>query len=86
MPFMPAWALAPMVLIIKNLVITVTVSVFAPVRIVAMKIHPVMGVFLVPHIPPGRIPLIRSDDIGGSISVIGGPAILRAKKVMQNSI
>ena len=84
--FMPAGALAVVVLIIKDFVITLTLPVSAPVRILSVKILPVTRVSLVPDLPPGCIPFNRSDDISRSISVIGSPAILRAKKVIQNPI
>jgi hypothetical protein len=84
--FLPTGALAIIVLIIKNLVITLTIMVATPVGILAMKIHPIIRVFLVPRVPPGCIPVIRSDDVGRWISVIGIPAILRAKKVIENAM
>jgi hypothetical protein len=84
--FLPTGALAMMVLLIKNLVILLALPVIAPVGILSMKILPVTRVPLVPDLPPGRIPFIRSDDIRRSISVIGSPAILGAKKVIQDSI
>jgi hypothetical protein len=61
-PFVPTGAMAAMVLMIKNLVITVTKPVVDPVGILSMKTCPVMRVSLIPRIPPGRIPVIRSDD------------------------
>jgi hypothetical protein len=83
---MPSSALASMVLVIEILVIMVTGAVTAPIRIPLFKILPVMRIALIPRIPLRRIPDLGSDNIGGRISVIRGPAILIAEVLIQQSI
>jgi hypothetical protein len=83
---MPASALASMILVIKILVIMVTGAVAAPIGIPLLKILPVMRIALIPRIPLRRIPDLGSDNIGGRISVIRGPAILIAEVLIQQSI
>jgi hypothetical protein len=75
-----------MVLSIKILVITLIVVVFAPIGILSLKILPVMRISLIPRIPPRLIPVIGSYNIGRRISVIRGPSILIAEKVLEDSI
>ena len=82
----PTSPLAAMVFIIKILVITLTNAMSAPIGILLFKSPPVMRIALIPHIPLRRIPVIGSDNIGGRISVIRGPAILIAEELMQYSI
>lgn len=84
--FMPTSALATVVLLIKFPVITVAVSVSVPIRIISVKIPPVMRLAFKPHIPPGAVPVIGSYDKGGRISVIRGPSVPLAEKVIQDSI
>ena len=84
--FMPISPVATMVLIEKLLVITLTNAMAAPIGIPLFKILPVMRVVFIPDIPLRLIPLIGPDNIGRRISVIGGPAILIAEKVIQDSI
>ena len=84
--FLPPGALATMVLFIEPLVITLTLPVLAPIRIRPLKILPVMGISPVPCIPPRRIPVLRSDPIGGRISVIRAPPVLRTEKEIQDSV
>jgi hypothetical protein len=81
--FMPTFPVTAMVFIIKILVITLTNVMAAPIGILVFKILPVMRMALIPRIPFWRIPDIGSDNIGGRISVIGGPAILLAEKLIQ---
>jgi hypothetical protein len=83
---MPTSPLAAMVLIIKILVIILTNAMSAPIGIPLFKILPVMRIALVPRIPLRRIPGLWSDNIGGRVSVIWGPAILIAEILMQYSI
>jgi hypothetical protein len=75
-----------MVRFIETLVIMLTFPVSAPVGIRPLKILPVMRVVLIPGIPPRLIPVRGSFNIGGRIGVIRGPAVLRAEKVIQQSI
>jgi hypothetical protein len=82
----PTLTLATMVLIIKILAITLPMLMFAPIGIPLRKILPVIRIALIPGIPPGSIPVIRSDDIGGSIGVIRGPSIVIAEKVIEDPI
>ena len=81
----PTFPLATMVLIIKILVILLTNAMSAPIGVLLFKSPPVLRIALVPRIPLRRIPIIGSDDIGGRISVIRGPAILIAEKMLQYS-
>ena len=73
-------------MLIKILVITLTLSVSSPIGIRTPKILPVMRVALIPRVPPRLIPVRGSDNIGGRIGVIRGPAVLRAEKVIQEAI
>ena len=82
----PTSPLAAMVLIIKILVIMLTNVMSAPIGILLFKSLPVMRIALIPRIPLRRIPVIGSDNIGGRISVIRGPAILIAEELIQYSI
>jgi hypothetical protein len=82
----PAYPLATMVFIVKILVITLTNAMSAPIGMLLFKILPVMRFLLIPRIPPRLIPVIGSDNIGGWISVIWGPSILIAEKLIQHSI
>ena len=77
----PTFPLAPMVRIIKILVITLTNAMSAPIGILLFKSLPVMRIVLIPRIPPRLIPGIGSDNIDGRISVIRGPAILIAEEI-----
>ena len=79
----PTSALAAMVFIIKILVITLTNVMAAPIGILSLKTLPVMRIALIPRIPLRRIPVIGSDNIGGRIRVIRGPAILIAEELIQ---
>jgi hypothetical protein len=60
--------------------------VSAPIGVSVMKIVPVPGMGPIPGIPFRSIPDVGSDDIGGGIRVIGGPAILGAVKVLQDAV
>ena len=82
----PSFTLATMVSIIKILVIMLTRLVCAPIGILSLKILPVMRILLIPRIPPWRIPVSGSNNIGGRISVIRGPSISIAEIVIQHSI
>jgi hypothetical protein len=84
--FMPTFALAVMVPVIEIFVIAVTILVTAPIGILAMEIIPVIRMFLVPCLPLRRIPVVRPDNISRRVSVIRGPPIFRAEKVIQDSI
>jgi hypothetical protein len=84
--FMPTFPLAAMVLIIKILVVMLTDAMSAPIGMLLFKRLPVMRIALIPRIPLRRIPDLRSDNIGGWISIIRRPAILIAEKLIQYSI
>jgi len=84
--FMPTFPLAAMVLIIKILVVMLTDAMSAPMGILLFKSLPVMRIALIPRIPLRRIPGLGSDNIGGRVSVIRGPAILIAEILMHYSI
>jgi hypothetical protein len=64
----------------------VTNLVSAPMRILSLKIIPVLRMSLIPRIPPRRIPVIGSYNIDLRICVIRGKSISRAEKVIQDSI
>jgi hypothetical protein len=82
----PTCPLATMVLIIKILVIMLADAMSAPIGILLFKSFVVIRVLLIPRMPVGRIPDLGSDNIGGGISVIRGPAILIAEKLIHYSI
>ena len=83
---MPTSPLAMMVLIIKLLIITLTDAMAAPIGILLFKTLPVMRIAFIPGIPLRRIPGRGSGDIDRRISVIRGPAIFIAEKVIQYSM
>jgi hypothetical protein len=74
------------VLVIEPPVIMITHVVIVPVMIVAVEIFPVTGMRHVPGIPRGPIPVLRPDNIGAGIGVIGGPAVLLAEKVIKDTV
>jgi hypothetical protein len=80
----PTCTLAAMVPVIKILVIMLAGLVSAPIGILALKILPVMRMSLIPLMPPRFIPGNGSDNIGGWISVIRGPSMLRPEKIIQH--
>ncbi|MGA2402078.1 MAG: hypothetical protein ABSG91_10260 [Syntrophobacteraceae bacterium] len=84
--FLPPTALAMMVLLKKFLIIMLTLPVFAPIRILPLKTLPVLRLSVIPRHPSRSIPGFGSDDIGGSISVIWGPTVFRAEKIVQDAI
>ena len=67
-----------MVLLKKFLIITLTLLVSTPVRILPLKTLPVLRLSLIPRQPSRCIPGFGSDNIAGRISVIRGPTIIRA--------
>jgi hypothetical protein len=75
-----------MVPVIKILAVAHALVMSPPIRIAALKILPVNGMGLIPLRPPGRIPVTGPDYIGGGISVIRGPSVSAAKKVIQEAI
>jgi hypothetical protein len=75
-----------MVLVKELLIITLTLSVFTPIRILPLKTLQVLRLFLIPHLPSRSIPGPLSDNIVGRISVIWGPTVIRAVKIVQNAI
>lgn len=83
---MPTAALTTMVPLIKISVIMLTGPMAAPIRIPLNQMVPVAGMGPIPGVPLGSIPVGRPDDIGGSISIIRGPAIPRAEKAVQHAI
>jgi hypothetical protein len=83
---MPPSAEASVVLFIKILVIMVARAVAAPIGIPLFKIIPVVRIALIPRIPLRRIPDLGSDNIGGRIGVIRGPATLIAEKLIHYPI
>jgi hypothetical protein len=58
----------------------------APIGIFLFKSLPVMRIALIPGMVMRRIPVTGSDNIGGRISVIRGPAILIAEVLIQQSV
>ena len=84
--FLPPRTLAAMMRFIETLVILLTFPVCAPVGILPLEISPVIGVALIPRLPPWLIPIIGSFNIGGRIRVIRGPAVLGTEKVIQQSL
>ena len=84
--FLPAAALAMMVFLKKFFVITLTLPVFTPIRILPMKTHPVLRLSLIPRQPSRRIPCSGSYNIVGSISIIWSPTVIRAVKIVQDAI
>jgi hypothetical protein len=75
-----------MIPVIKILVITLTIMVVTPIRVSLRKGLHVLRMLLIPGIPPRLIPVSRSDNIGGRISIIRSPSILVAVKIIQQSI
>jgi hypothetical protein len=75
-----------MVLLKKFLTITLTLSVFTPIRILPMKTLPVLRLSLIPCQPSRSIPGSGSDNIAGRIRVIWGPTVIRAEKIVQDAI
>jgi len=84
--FLPPTALAMMVLLKKFLTIMLTLPVFTPIRILPMKTLQVSRLSLIPRQPSRSIPGFGSDNIAGSISVIWGPTVIRAVKIVQDAI
>ncbi len=82
----PTSTLAAIVAVIKILVIVPANRVFAPLRILPLKIRPVLGMAPIPRIPARRVPIIGSDNIDLRIGVIRGKSDLRAEKVIQDPI
>ncbi len=83
---LPSFAVATMVPIIKILVIPLTITVAAPIGIPLSKSLPVLRTLLIPRIPLRRIPIIGSYNIDRRISVIRGPSISIAIKIIQHAI
>jgi len=84
--FLPATALATMVLFIKFLTIMLGMPVFTPIRILPLKTLPVLRPPLIPRRPSRTIPVFGSDNITGRISVIWSPTLVRAVKIVQDAI
>jgi hypothetical protein len=84
--FLPAATLALMVLIIEILVITLTHIVVAPIGIPLGKSLHILRALVIPGGPLRPVPVGCSDNVGRRISVIRSPTILRAKKVVEQSI
>ncbi len=80
--FLPPTALAAMVLLKKLLTIMLTLPVFTPIRILPMKTLPVLRLSLIPRQPCRSIPFQGSVNIAGRISVIRGPTVIRAVKIV----
>ena len=80
----PTCTLAAMVPVVKILVITLASLVSAPIGILSLKSLPVLGMPLIPVMPPRFIPGNGSDNIGRRIRVIRGPSILRPEKIIQH--
>ncbi len=78
----PTSPLAAIVAVIKILVIVRADLVGAPLRILSLKIIPVLGTGLIPRIPPRSIPVLGPDDIDLGIGVIRGKSNFRAEKVI----
>jgi hypothetical protein len=75
-----------MVPVIKILVIMLTRLVSAPIRILSLKIFPVLRMSLIPRIPPRPIPVIGSYNIDRRICVIWGKANPGAEEEIQEAI
>jgi len=75
-----------MMLFIKFLAITLALPVSTPVRILPLKTLPVLRLPLIPRQPSRSIPSFESDNIAGRISVIWGTTVIRAEKVVQDTI
>ncbi len=82
----PTSPLAVIVAVIKILVIVRADLVGAPLRILSLKIIPVLGTGLIPRIPPRCIPVLGPDDIDLGIGVIRGKSNFRAEKVIEDPI
>ena len=85
-PSLPARALAVMVPVIKGLIIMVADPVVAPIGVVVVKMFPIDRMGLIPGVPSRSVPMSGPDNIGRRIGIIRGPAILWAKKVIQDAI
>jgi hypothetical protein len=83
---LPPTALAGMIPVIEILVIMLTIMVAAPIGVSLRKSLDILRMLLIPGIPPCLIPVSRSDNIGGRISIIWRPAILIAVKIIQQAI
>jgi hypothetical protein len=75
-----------MVLFIELPPITLANPVSAPIGILSTKTLPVMRISPIPRQPPRGIPGSRSRNIGGRISIIRSPSVLRAEKIIQDAI
>ncbi len=84
--FLPLAALAMMVLLEKLLAIALTLPVSTPIRILPLKTLQVLRLSLIPCQPSRSIPGSGSDNIAGIISVIWGPTVIRAVKIVQDAI
>ena len=84
--FLPLASLGMMVLLKKLLIITLTLPVFTPIRILPLKTLPVLRPPLIPRRPSRTIPVFGSDNITGRISVIWSPTLVRAVKIVQDAI
>jgi len=84
--FLPATALAMMVLLKKFLTIMLPLPVFTPMRILPMKTLPVLRSNIIPKKPSRTIPGFGSDNIVGRISVIRAPTVIGAVKIVQDAI
>ncbi len=82
----PTSPLAVIVAVIKILVIVLANRVIAPLRILVLKIRPVLRMAPIPLIPPRRIPVSGSHNIGLRVCVIRGKSNFRAEKVIQDPI
>jgi len=84
--FLPPAALAMMVFLKKFFVISLTLPVFTPIRILPMETLPVLRLSLIPRQPSRSIPCSGSDNIVGSISIIWAPTVIRAVKIVKDAI
>jgi hypothetical protein len=75
-----------MVPVIKILVIMLARLVSTPIRILSLKILPVLRMSLVPGIPSRLIPVSGSYNIDWRIGVIWGKSNLGAEKEIQDAI
>ncbi len=80
--FLPLASLAMMMLLKKLLTITLALPVSTPIRILPLKTLPVLRLSLIPCQPSRSIPGLGPDNIAGSISVIWGPTVFRAVKIV----
>ena len=84
--FLPPGALAGMIPVIEILVIMLTIMVGAPIGVSLRKSLHILRMLLIPVIPPRLIPVSRSHNISGRISIIRRPSIAIAVIIIQQAV